>query len=411
MQFAKPEISGLTALMAQLRAAVKASGPFNFIKLTHHASYNGFDNSLLQDWSPASHFAHTGGLNDPAHPDPTVLQLLDENRQRLQWARTDRNGLITVTFSQDTPQFEIAFGGLNDPTPNADEASVPVPLSTVTSNPVVMTRRILSQGADLTATAKVGPDVARVSVTFEIERSAGPQPPDVPRPAQLRRATGGVPIPPRPIVTGPLKLRLASGRALPKLLFVTNSSRLINNIGSTEAAAAIKLIQDAGQQVYDVLTPASPWTEIRTQLANGEFKGIIIVGGFDVLPATRLDVLPPSLRSQVGSASDSDNFIVWNDEAYGAKNGDLSAELPVSRIPDAKSPRLVMNALTAGAPAATKGRFGVRNSARPFAIGPYSLLQGRASLLVSAPTKPSSLGAGNASGDVVYFMLHGSDVD
>ncbi len=179
----------------------------------------------------------------------------------------------------------------------------------------------------------------------------------------------------------------------------------------TECAAALDVIRDGGQTVYEVQQPASPWPEVRAQLQRKDWKGAVILGGYDVLPAQRLDVLPPSLRQQVSPGSDSDNFIVWNDEAYGDRTGDLIPEIPVSRIPDAKTPRLVMAALTAGVPTGSKCRFGVRNIARPFATQPYNLLPGIAPLLISQPAAPTSIGACHACGDMVYFMLHGSDSD
>jgi hypothetical protein len=136
------------------------------------------------------------------------------------------------------------------------------------------------------------------------------------------------------------------------------------------------------------------------------------LGGYDVLPAQRLDALPPALRQQLGTTtSDADNFIVWNDEAYGDRDGDGVSEVPVSRIPDAKSPQLVFAALTCGGVAQPPTRFGERNSARPFAEGPYALVPGTAPMLVSAPTNPAGVGPGNAKANSVYFMLHGSDTD
>ena len=409
MQFAKPEISGITASMKTLRQSVKAAGPYRFIKLTHHSSYNGFDDSLLQDWSPTNHYAHTGGLNDADHPDPGVLQLLDQNTARLQWARTDRNGKITVTFPADGPNFEIAFGKLNDPTPNGDAISQVAPATAAQGSrksvPSVTVARSSGGIAELTATAKVGPDVTRVTVTFELSRS-GSAPIDVSRasrPASRRPTRSSVEV------SSPL--RLASGRKLPKLLFVTYRARLENNIGSSEAAAALQLIKDGNQTVYEVQTPASPWPEVRSQLNKTDYAGIVVLGGYDVLPSQRLDVIPPSLRPQLSSSSDADNFLVWNDEAYGDKDGDLLPEIPVTRIPDAKTPRLVMAALTAGGSLPIRGRFGVRNIARPFAVGPYNLLPGNVQLLVSQTASPTGIGPQNASGDIVYFMLHGSDTD
>jgi len=412
MQFAKPEISGIAPLMKTLRQTVKSAGPYRFIKLTHHSSYNGFDDSLLKEWSPANHFAHTGGLNDAGHPDPGVLQLLDENSARIHWARTDRNGKIKITFLPSGPHLDISFGKLNDPTPNEDTAATVTPAGSTTASlqvarvtPTATATRTSAGITELSATAKVASDITRVTVTFDLSR-AGSTATDLPRKRSV--------IPARRTPTLAelaSNVRLASGRKLPKLLFATYRARLENNIGTSEAGTAIQLIRAGGQDVYEVQKPANPWPEIRTQLAKSDYAGIVLLGGYDVLPSQRLDVLPGSLRGQVNSSSDSDNFVVWNDEAYGDKDGDMLPEIPVSRIPDAKAPRLVMAALTANASPPGKGRFGVRNDARPFAVGPYGILPGAAKFLVSRPTAPAGIGPQNAIGDVVYFMLHGSDSD
>jgi hypothetical protein len=95
---------------------------------------------------------------------------------------------------------------------------------------------------------------------------------------------------------------------------------------------------------------------------------------------------------------------------YGDSDGDGLPELPMARIPDAKSSRLLGAALTAGA-APGRSAFGVRNIARPFAAAPFGVVAGTAALLVSQPTDPSAIGAGKANGEAVYVMLHGSDVD
>src|SRR5207247_5851176 len=74
MQFAKAEVSGLSAEMATLRETVKAAAPYTFIKTFHHTSYNGLDDTLLDDWSATHAFAHSGGINDATHPDEGALQ-------------------------------------------------------------------------------------------------------------------------------------------------------------------------------------------------------------------------------------------------------------------------------------------------------------------------------------------------
>jgi beta-lactamase superfamily II metal-dependent hydrolase len=408
MQFAEPEISGLGPAMQTLRQTVKSAGPYKFIKRTHHTSYNGFDQSVLDEWAPANRFAHTGGLNDADHPDPGVLQMLEGNRERLQWARTDHNGMVTVTFGAKGAQFSIDMGQLNDAVPNSDQAGEGVQAEPAGGEQLINATISGPRGADveLTATAKVGPNVTRVVVTFDITRTAAPPPSDVPS-AHPPSVAGRTP-PARPLIA---VNKLASGRQLPKLLFLTHRPQLENNLGKEEAGTALQTIRDGGQTVYEVQSPVNPWAEVRAQLNRDNYSGVVIVGGYDVLPSQRLDVLPAALRQQVGMLADVDQFIVWNDDAYGDKDGDQLPEVPVSRIPDAKSPKLVTAALSAGVPAGGTGRFGIRNVARPFAAGPYQLLPGNTQLLISQPTSPASLGPRNASGDIIYFMLHGWDAD
>ena len=216
-----------------------------------------------------------------------------------------------------------------------------------------------------------------------------------------------LPLPP------PWPIQFAGGRKLPKLLFVTYRPRLDNNIGAAESKAAIDAIRNAGFTVLEVANQGTALLEVRRVLAKTRYAGVVLLGGYDVLPSTRLDVLPVSLRQQLGSAAanDNDNFIVWNDEAYGDIAGDGVADLPVSRIPDAKSPQLVFAALSCGLPKPLATRFGVRNSARPFADARYALLPGSTPILISAPTTPTTIGPKNAKSNSVYFMLHGSDAD
>ena len=116
MQFAKAEIRGLDPEMRKLRQAVAAGGPYNFAKLTHHTSYNGVDESVLSDFGDPAWLAHTGGLNDPGHPDTGALAILKSRSRDIKLARTDRNGLFTFTYRNG---FDISKGRLNDFTANA----------------------------------------------------------------------------------------------------------------------------------------------------------------------------------------------------------------------------------------------------------------------------------------------------
>jgi beta-lactamase superfamily II metal-dependent hydrolase len=409
MQFAKPEISGLTSAMSTLRARVKAAAPYNFIKTLHHTSYNGVNESLLDtDWSATHAFAHSGGINDATHPDETALQQLEVRKTHLRYARTDRNGLIKVTVGANGVRMTPSRGSLDDFSPNSDVGGGEQPEETAPTRTGSLTARTTTASGltEVTATARLGPDVTRVSISFDLERgSSGERRPADPRGGR-RRLPGGSGEP----ATIGSPARLAAGRTLPKLLFVTYRPRLENNVGTTEAAAALALIASAGQQLLEVRNQDAPFAEVRRALAAA-YDGVVIVGGYDVLPAQRLDALPPSLRTQLGATtSDADNFIIWSDDVYGDRDGDGLPELPMSRIPDAKSSRLLLAALSAAVGNGTT-RFGVRNVARPFATGAYGLVPGQGALIVSEPAVPATLGAGRADGSAVYVMLHGSDTD
>ena len=124
MQFAKPEVTGLDDMMPALRQLVVDNGPYDFIKVTHHTSYNGLDASVLEEWSDTKLFAHSGGSNDPKHPDRGALKLLKQHARELTFARTDRNGIITVTKNGNVAMTKRS-GRFNDFSANPGRDSVP----------------------------------------------------------------------------------------------------------------------------------------------------------------------------------------------------------------------------------------------------------------------------------------------
>jgi hypothetical protein len=149
---------------------------------------------------------------------------------------------------------------------------------------------------------------------------------------------------------------------------------------------------------------------VRKALAEA-IEGVVLLGGADVVPSVRLDVLGPDLRPQLEDPEeDPDNFIVWNDEIYGDRDHDELAEVPVSRIADGGSARLVAAALSAAGPNG-RTRFGIRNVRRPFAATVFRALAGDANLFVSEPTHSSHLRPRDVQTDVAYIMLHGDDSD
>ena len=147
-------------------------------------------------------------------------------------------------------------------------------------------------------------------------------------------------------------------------------------------------------------------------------KGVVIVGGYDVVPAVQLNVLSEKLLKEIendpesdGEEWDIDDFIVWSDDIYGDTGGDLLPELPVSRIPDGKNPELVLTALKAPLPKVLD-KYGVRNIKRPFAIDVFEKIPFSAEkiLEVSEQCSPKTVKGKSLKG-TVYFMLHGHDHD
>ena len=354
----------VTAEIAQLRQAVAADArvkAFDFVKMPHHAATNGFNGDVFQEWNGSVRFGISGGRQDAKHPSPVVLKLLTQLQKKdaaLQWARTDRNGLITFGPGDS---LTVARGSLNTATPNAGDEGVaaagrPVSPPPGPTAPAPVAARP-SGGAAPPGPGKVSPaaDEARVSASFPYRGS---------------RVTLSVNLEPlgkeiEPGVEGPVpqdtsrlpRGRLGGGRSLPKLLFVTSRDALRRNLGTVEADTLLEMITDAGQTLFDALpagavAPDNVLGLVRAKIGN-DTRGVVLVGGYDVVPAQRLDALDPQLRAAVrGRNGDPfDDYVVWSDAIYGDRDGDGMSELPVSRVPDGKTPMLVWHMFTAGDPA------------------------------------------------------------
>ncbi len=130
-----------------------------------------------------------------------------------------------------------------------------------------------------------------------------------------------------------------------------------------------------------------------------------------------MNTLSDSLLKKIDSDPDKsdgwdvDDFIVWSDDIYGDRDGDLLPEYPVSRIPDGKNAKLVMTALKAP-PYRIKHSYGIRNIRRPFAEEVFKIMPSSAQNLleVSEEISPKSVKKDSMK-DAIYFMLHGHDYD
>lgn len=405
MQFADPQRPepALRAEVQALRERIAQAAPFHLAKISHHGSDNAFSAETLGELGETPLFGICAGESSTAHPNRDVLKLLDDERDRLKWVRTDRNGLSTIGFAGGAPSVDVSTGQVSDPTPNTPDIRAP-------GRPVARTERtVVSELGPATSAllreqvevVTLLPHVAtRVRVTIDVEPGGDAAPAAVRVPGQAADEHW-----------------IASGRTLPPLLFVTSRDALGGNLGVAETERLLQSFEREGLRLYDGL-PGSPLDAAAAEaLVHDQLRlqpdvhGVVLVGGYDVIPARSVDCLPKALREQLGQTGDPDDFIVWSDDGYGDLDGGLMPDLPVSRIPDGRSPGLVFAALAAGSGSRAVSRSGVINVARPFATRIFDALAGQEAILVSEPATYDQEPAFVLDGEHVYLMLHGDFFD
>jgi hypothetical protein len=410
MQFADPNVAGADGEVAVLRARVRDAGPYRVFKATHHTAHNGQDVDVLGELGNPPIIVHSGGLNDPTHPDPGTLEMLKRRSRSITFARTDRNGLITVRPHLGGERAVTASRGrLNNFTSNAEDPLVSELSATQTSQREAATSKqpqvIIVNLPEGPVDIRVGGvDIVVSGTHVTASKSAAPDP-----------AAAAAPAPtPRRHHPTPSSIRLGAGRQLPPLLFVTNSERLEENIGAREAAVALDAIRAAGHRLCDLAAaPGDPGHTVRALLrSEPNVAGVVIAGGYDVVGAPVVDVLTPQLREALGvnAERDQDHFIVWSDEPFGDIDGDHIAERPVSRVPDARDAALFLTALEAKGVRPSR-RFGIRNIVRPFAETVWKSVAGEEPLEVSETFLSSAVQPEHTASSCHYFMLHGTDTD
>lgn len=416
MQFTEPGVTGAGEEVEELRAAVVAAGPYKVFKTTHHTSHNGQDRALLADLGHPPIIVHSGGLRDESHPYPSVLRML-EREGGIHFARTDRNGLITVKpHLRADRAIKISRGRLNDfernvipdeqepeliPSPTPSLPAAPQEIGAAqgsgTNGPQIIIVNLPAGTIDMT--------VGGVEICVRSIGGSGSEVTGDPRGARRHPIPGRSPHAASSVAVG-------GGRALPKLLFVTDRARLRANIGTAEADAALDAVERAGHELVTG-SGATLLEQCRRSLrtATGA-EGVVLLGGYDVVPSHRLDVLGNVLRTKLGNqvGADGDEFWVWSDQAYGDSDGDSVAELPVSRIPDAREAATFLAALQSRGISAPD-RFGVRNVARPFADAIWTNIGGTRVLNVSEHFLSRQVVPNHLDAPCHYFMLHGSDTD
>ncbi|MBI3969810.1 MAG: MBL fold metallo-hydrolase [Chloroflexi bacterium] len=121
MQFADPnvDVPGIRWGVRGLRREIGRRAPYDFVKISHHGSYNALNAQVLAELMGSNLFGVCAGSRDPGHPHPRVLRLLNDHRGVVRWVRTDRNGLSSIFFGAGRPAITVARGRINDARPNA----------------------------------------------------------------------------------------------------------------------------------------------------------------------------------------------------------------------------------------------------------------------------------------------------
>ena len=225
MQFADPQVGHpeVRAELAKLRDKVRGGAPYGLVKISHHGSDNAFSESVLSELGTSNLFGICAGSDSTHHPNRVVLDLLNRRRDSLKWVRTDRNGLSTITFGAGSPRIKRARGKVNDPAPNQEDAPV-VP-------PAEATVERQTEG-EVEVLTRIPHTSTRVRVSVEVE------PGGATRRVSVFRGLGDR-----------ADARLASGRNLPSLLFVTSEERLVDNVGAPAAEEVLGLIRAAKQEL------------------------------------------------------------------------------------------------------------------------------------------------------------------
>lgn len=420
MQLADAGVQGLDEEMAGLRARIASAAPFDLVKLAHHGARNGVDAEVLAE-TGSTLFAISGGFGSSKHPHPEALEALAAASPNVVWYRTDRNGLVSVDLAQEELEVGWMRGEANDAGRN-DEAedflAEPEPEPSISSPAAAaaVTARSTAAGPGggiVEVVARIPHRRTRVVITIEVDPAEAEAPPPVPR----LRGNGRGPRPGRPASASGARtdtagtLRIGGGRDLPHLLFATDPAALEENVGQQEARAVRKALEESGHTVvfddFRKMSPRKAGIHLRNALDTEKVKGIVLVGGYNVVPPDSVDVLSAAHRRAIDPRYDPDRFLVWSDDFYGDLDDDDFPEIPVSRVPDGRSSRLLETALAAPLAMPPRRRAGLCNLKRPFAKEIFHSLPGEAALLFCDPETPASIEEGYFASDAIYLMLHG----
>src|SRR5262249_29680962 len=154
--------------------------PYALVKLPHHGSFNGIDEDVYEACGRPLVIGLCAGSGSRSHPNPKTLDLLRSLKPSgVRWARTDRNGLTTFSFSGANTEIESIRGLLNDLTPPGRDEWPVVQIQPSTVGPATTVRATqTSSGAGGAVEVDIRtrvPAGMRVTVTVEaLDAAAAP---------------------------------------------------------------------------------------------------------------------------------------------------------------------------------------------------------------------------------------------
>lgn len=168
MQMADEETNNPTLKQGRqvLLDKVLAKAPYEFFKLPHHASWNGFSEEVRSKLKTTSLYGFCTGSNSEHHPSATAMNVL-KNHPDQKWVRTDRNGQVSMSFGAAAPNIRLSYGSINDPSlPQPSHDEIPAPLEAATSSSIEREMTV----TDGSIQVSVPKRARRVTITFELDK-------------------------------------------------------------------------------------------------------------------------------------------------------------------------------------------------------------------------------------------------
>jgi hypothetical protein len=435
-QFHDPQTSDpiIKAERARLLNEIHARSPYAFAKLSHHGSTNAVDDKFLAAIGDTDVVGICCGRGHPNHPAKDTLDLLAGRSATTSWVRTDRSGHVTVTITTDDtsikPRNAKDLSDLNQPDAAPAQAAV---APQATSTPAIVAPQSLpvasppspprEQISAITVVherdavqCEIPARATSMTIHFDLATADGAGRADQAG-AHTPTSPGAGATSVGPAGGGGSGFQIGGGRKLPKLLFLTDTNRLADNLDDTAVGIIVDAINDGGQVMCD-LAALSYNTETGEGIADAvggslkkdpDVKQVVIIGSYDVVPSQQVDCVAKETPADVAAdlrANESDGFVVWSDDPYVDIDQAGLADIPISRIPDGHNGKFTLKQLNAE-PVPGERRHGIRNSAREFVEQIYNTLPGQNPFLVSTPLMSSDVRPEQLQTSLVYYMLHG----